>query len=180
MNRNFGKMNEGAIEYAPNNIRIGGTIYANPTAEQYATQGWLPIRDEKPSGKVGVYYIPDGWEIRPDEQTSASAIYRTYREEPIVAPPRRIRHFSKLSLYVVLTKLGITDEAFMAWLATKQVEVEGVVIRGDLAFNKAQDLTDNHPAFESIVKDAQVKFCISDEQLAEILAAIEYNPMEVA
>lgn len=174
MNRNYGKLDDNnKIGYAPNNVRIGGTIYAAPTAEQYAECGWLPIDSTKPE-KLGVYFISTEYGDLVDGR-----IFRRYDERPIVAPPRRIRHFSKLSLYVVLTKLGITDEAFMAWLATKEVEVEGVVIRGDLAFNKAQDLTDNHPAFESIVKDAQTKFGISDAQLAEILAAIEYNPMEV-
>ena len=174
MNRDFGKLDENSkIGYAPNNVRIGNTIYARPTAEQYAVCGYLPIDSTKPE-KVGVYFISTEYGDLVDGR-----IVRRYDEQPIVAPPRRIRHFSKLSLYVVLTKLGITDEAFMAWLATKEVEVEGVVIRGDLAFNKAQDLTDIHPAFESIVKDAQTQFGITDEQLEEILAAIEYNPMEV-
>lgn len=174
MNRNFGKLDENnKIGYAPNNVRIGGTIYAAPTSEQYAACGYLLIDNTKPE-KVGVYFVSTEYGDIVDGR-----IVRRYDERPIVAPPRRIRHFSKLSLYVVLTKLGITDDAFMAWLATKEVEVEDVTIRGDLAFNKAQDLTDNHPAFESIVKDAQTQFGISDEQLAEILAAIEYNPTEV-
>ena len=82
MNTNFGKLDEtNKLTYAPDWLRIGDTEYLRPTAEQYAACGWLPVIDEKPSEKVGVYYIPDGLEVRD------GAIRRTYREEPIVAPP---------------------------------------------------------------------------------------------
>lgn len=81
MNRNFGKLTDGKLTYAPKTLWDGDTCYCNPTAEQYAAAGWLLVIDEQPTGKVGVYYIPDGWEERD------GAIRRTYREEPIVAPP---------------------------------------------------------------------------------------------
>lgn len=82
MNRNFGKLDEtNKLTYAPDWLRIGDTEYLRPTDEQYAACGWLAVHDEKPTDKVGVYYIPDGWEVRD------GAIWRTYHEEPITPPP---------------------------------------------------------------------------------------------
>ena len=78
MNRNFGKLTDGKLTYAPKTLWNGDTCYCNPTAEQYAAQGWLAVHEEKPTDKVGVYYIADGWEER------YGAIYRKWHEEPIV------------------------------------------------------------------------------------------------
>lgn len=82
MNRNFGKLDENnRIGYAPNNVRIGGTIYANPTAEQYAECGYYPIDSAKPE-KLGVYYISTEYGDLVD-----GVIRRRYDEHPVVAPP---------------------------------------------------------------------------------------------
>lgn len=81
MNRNFGKLNDGRLTYAPGAVQTADGFHINPTAEHYAAAGWLPVIDERPGDKLGVYFIPDGWEERD------GAIRRTYREEPIVAPP---------------------------------------------------------------------------------------------
>ena len=81
MNRNFGKLTDGRLTYAPDYIRIGERGIWNPTAEMYAEAGWLRIVDEKPTGKVGVYYVQTGWEEKD------GAIRRVYEERPVVAPP---------------------------------------------------------------------------------------------
>lgn len=81
MNRNFGKLADGKLTYAPDYIRIDEMGIWNPTVEMYAAAGWLPVVDEKPTGKVGVYYVPNGW-----EQVDGR-IVRRYDERPIVAPP---------------------------------------------------------------------------------------------
>lgn len=81
MNRNFGKLDDRShIGYAPNNVRIGATIYANPTAEQYAALGWLPIDSTKPE-KVGVTYTSTEY-----GDLVGGVIRRRYTETPIVAP----------------------------------------------------------------------------------------------
>lgn len=86
MNRNFGKLDENhKICYAPNNVRIGGTIYAAPTAEQYAECGYLPIDSTKPE-KVGVYFISTEYGDLVDGR-----IVRRYDERPVVAPPLRYK-----------------------------------------------------------------------------------------
>lgn len=174
INRRFGRVYNHEINYAKNYIILpDGSTVINPTDEQYLAANQFLVIDEMPV-REGYYYTHKDW-VEDVEAKTATHIFEEHKIEPV----KKIRHFSKLKLYVVMTKLGITDEQFMAWLATKEVEVEGALIRGDIAFNKAQDLTDNHSMFESIVKDAQAQFGIDDEQLDKILAAIEYDPREV-
>lgn len=174
INKRFGRVYNHKIQYAKNYIILpDGSTVINPTDEQYLAANQFRVIDEMPV-REGYYYTHKDW-VEDVGAETATHIFEEHKIEPV----KKIRHFSKLKLYVVMTKLGITDEQFMAWLATKEVEVEGALIRGDIAFNKAQDLTDNHPMFESIVKDAQTQFGIDDEQLEKILVAIEYDPREV-
>lgn len=59
MNRNFGKLEDGKIVYAPSEIKIGNTYYPAPTDEQYFAAGWKRIID-KIHNKIG-YWVPTGW-----------------------------------------------------------------------------------------------------------------------
>lgn len=117
MNRNFGKLTDGKLTYAPETLRIGDTFKMCPTAEEYAAAGWLAVIDEKPTGKVGVYYIPDGWEERD------GAIRRTYREEPLTPPPPPVTRYSKLKLIVAAKATGKWS-AFKAFIASAGYEDE--------------------------------------------------------
>lgn len=173
INRRFGRVYNHEIHYAKNYIiRPDGGVIINPTDEQYLDANQFRVIDETPV-REGCYYTHKDWVEDVDAKT-VTHIFEEHKIEPV----KKIRHFSKLSLYVVMTKLGIADDQFMAWLSTKEVEVDGVLVSCDIAYNRAQDLTDNHPAFESIVKDAQAQFGIDDAQLEKILAAIEYTPKE--
>ena len=117
MNRNFGKLTDGKLTYAPKTIWDGDTCYCNPTAEQYASHGWLPIHDDKPSEKVGVYYLPTGWEERD------GAICRSYREEPLVPPAPPVTRYSKLKL-IVAAKAAGKWSAFKSFIAQAGYEDE--------------------------------------------------------
>ena len=117
MNRKFGKLTDGKLTYAPKTLWDGDTCYCNPTVEQYAAQGWLTVHAEKPTDKVGVYYIADGWEERD------GAIWRKWREEPIVAPPPPVTRYSKLKL-IVAAKAAGKWSAFKAFIASAGYEDE--------------------------------------------------------
>ena len=118
MNRNFGKLDESdKIGYAPNNVRIGGTIYAAPTAEQYAACGYLPIDSTKPE-KDGVYFVSTEYGDLVDGR-----IVRRYDERPIVAPPPTVVRYSKLKL-IVASKAAGKWEAFKAFIASAGYEDE--------------------------------------------------------
>ena len=162
MNRNFGKLDENnRIGYAPNNIRIGGTIYAKPTAEQYAACGYLPIDNTKPE-KLGVTYTPTEYgDIRPDPQTSASAIVRRYVERPLVPPAPSVTRYSKLKL-IVASKAAGKWEAFKAFIASAGYEDE---------WQACQFLSSGYEQFEQAKAAIIAAGIATAEEIEAILAA---------
>lgn len=160
-NRNFGKLDaENRIVYAPVEVKIDGKITINPTAEHYAAAGWLPVIDEKPTDKAGVYYIAEGWKIRTDEQTSASAIYRTYREEPLAPPAPHVTRYSKLKL-IVAAKAAGKWEAIKAFIAQAGYEDE---------WTACQFLSSDYAQF-NVAKEAIIEAGVANaEEIEAILA----------
>ena len=75
-NRNYGKLVNGAIVYAPKNLLIGGVLYADPTAEQYLAAGWKRIDDTRPEPSDGYVWVANGWVDDED------AIKRVWKLEP--------------------------------------------------------------------------------------------------
>lgn len=72
MNRNFGKLVDGKIEYAPSEIKIGNTYFPKPTAEQYLALGWKRIIDDAPTPEEGGYWTATGWE---EKETYIERVY---------------------------------------------------------------------------------------------------------
>lgn len=62
MNRNFGKLIDGKVQYAPNNLTLNGVTYAAPTDEKYLAAGWKSIIDERPPYREGYTIVDDCWE----------------------------------------------------------------------------------------------------------------------
>ena len=110
MNRNFGKLNEGAIEYAPDTLTIEGRKVYNPKAVHYRIAGYLPVVDAPPSEppREGYHYTSDGWEERD------GAIRRVWREEANPPPPPR--RWTKLAIETALAQADMLDamDAFLA------------------------------------------------------------------
>ena len=110
MNRNFGKLNGGAIEYAPDTLTIEGRKVYNPKAVHYRIAGYLPVVDASPSEppREGYHYTPDGWEERD------GAIRRVWREEANPPPPPR--RWTKLAIETALAQADMLDamDAFLA------------------------------------------------------------------
>lgn len=160
MNRNFGKLNDGNLTYAPETLRIGDTFKMCPTAEEYAAQGWLPVIDEKPSEKVGVYFIHDGWQsvLRDGRQV----IVRTYREEPLVPPAPSVTRYSGWKMYKAIKAEGF-GEAFDALI---KADI-GVMI----AFVRPQYFLSDDADFTSMVAKLCTALGIDDETKDRILAA---------
>ena len=156
MNRNFGKLNDGNLTYAPETLRIGDTFKMCPTAEEYAAQGWLAVHAEKPTDKVGVYYIADGWEERD------GAIYRKWREEPIVAPPPPVTRYSGWKMYKAIKAEGF-GEAFDALM---KADI-GVMI----AFVRPQYFLSDDADFTAMVTQMCAALHIDEETKERILAA---------
>lgn len=105
MNRNFGKLNGGAIEYAPDTLTIEGRKVYHPKSVHYRITGYLPVDTSAPSvpPREGYHYTPDGWEERD------GAIRRVWREEANPPPPPR--RWTRLSIKTALATAGMLDAA---------------------------------------------------------------------
>ena len=97
MNRNYGKLVAGEVEYAPAKItKDDGTVVMSPTAETYLAAGWKRIVDEPPAAEPGHTVEVSGW----DE--TADRIVRVYKQVPSETPEAKPRVFSKLKLVAAL------------------------------------------------------------------------------
>ncbi len=99
MNRNFGKVVNSELEYAPDAVRNGGRIILHPNAIGYATADdgpWLPIVDEPPTTPPREGYH---WErTRPVDE--GGEILWQYAEEADPPPPPRTFRRSYLAQWM--------------------------------------------------------------------------------
>ena len=112
MNRNFGRLTEGELNYAPSSLVIDGRTILNPTAESYAAAGYLPVDASEPSEPApeGYHYEPRGWEIFDDDRSPvARHIRRVW--ELVANPPPPPRRWTRLSIKTALAKAQMLDAA---------------------------------------------------------------------
>ena len=117
MNRNFGKLNGGAIEYGPDTLTIEGRKVYNPKAVHYRIAGYLPVDTAAPADPApeGYHYEPRGWEIFDDDSSPVARHIRRVWE--IVAnPPPPPRRWTKLAIETALAQADMLDamDAFLA------------------------------------------------------------------
>ena len=96
MNRNYGKLVGGEVEYAPDKITRDGEVISNPSAETYLAAGWKHIVDNPPAPDEGCTVQPSGWD---EGETEITRIYKQVPDEPV---PEKPRVFSKLKLVAAL------------------------------------------------------------------------------
>ena len=97
MNRNYGRLAGGEIEYAPGKItKDDGTVVSNPSPATYLAHGWRRVVDKPPEAEEGCTVEPSGWEETPE------AIVRGYKQVPDEPQPAKARVFSKLKLVAAL------------------------------------------------------------------------------
>lgn len=154
INRNYGRVVDGAIEYAPANLRIGDTIYASPTAEQYAGVHYYPIyADEPPTVREGFEWVFTRWEERD------GGIHKVYEERAVTPGPILV---SKSKVETIVDRMGKTA-AFVAWLNSKATYFGAWLRGGD---EIAYDPTDNSSDLASLV----VALGIPAEGIGELIA----------
>ena len=121
MNRNFGKLNGGAIEYGPDTLTIEGRTVYNPKSVHYRIAGYLPVDTAAPSEPApeGYHYEPRGWEIFDDDRSPvARHIRRVW--EIVGNPPPPPRRWTRLSIKTALAKAGMLDAA-KAFLSATEI-----------------------------------------------------------
>ena len=112
MNRNFGKLNEGAIEYGLDTLTIEGRKVYNPKAVHYRIAGYLPVDTAAPADPApeGYHYEPRGWEVHHAyDIADEDCIRRVW--EIVANPPPPPRKWTRLSIKTALAQAGMLDAA---------------------------------------------------------------------
>ena len=157
LNRNSGKLRDDArIIYAPSEVKVGNTYYPEPTAEQYAACGYLPIDSTKPE-KDGAYFVPTEYGDIVDGR-----IVRRYDERPIVPPAPPVIRYSGWKMYKALKAEGFGD----AFDALMKADI-GVMI----AFVRPQYFLSDDADFTSMVAKLCTALGIDSETKERILSA---------
>lgn len=151
--------NGSSLVYAPTYLVVDGVLTINPTTEQYARAGWLVNAVLPPSPPAGKVVGSFRYEARDGR---ISAVYEYVDEPP------RVRVFSKLKLYVVLSSLGLW-EPLSAWMGTKVVNG----MSAEVAFYLANELSDAHPMFAALFAEAKTALGVDDETAERILSEAE-------
>ena len=112
MNREFGKVVNHKLEYAPDAVRNGGRIILHPNATGYATADdgpWLPIADKPPTTppREGYHYEARDWWLIGGE------IVRRYEEVADPPPPSRTFRRSYLAQWMYANGKWETFTAFI-------------------------------------------------------------------
>ena len=112
MNRNYGKLNLGGIEYGPDTLTINGRKVYNPQAVHYRIAGYMPVVTAPPSEPApeGYHYEPLGWEIA---DGSVRRVYAAVDDPP---PPPRV--FVTADLVEALMAEGVWEQA-RAWIVER-------------------------------------------------------------
>lgn len=152
MNRKYGKLVDGTMEYAPSQISDQGAIIVNPSRETYLRAGYKKViegaADDPPEGEE--------WKLVGWHET-AEAYIAEYESVPRVIPPRT---FSKLKIVAALTQRG-------SWLAVRDWLTETGYY--DL-FLAAQNFSEGYPAFDDGLAAAKARFGWDDATVEGILA----------
>ena len=169
MNINYGKLVDGNLAYAPDEVRVDGMRTINPTAEHYlaAEDGpWKAVSTAQPAepAPTGYHYEADGWD---ETDTTITRKWKTVEDAKVY------RKFSKLKIYQQVcalenkTNSATTWEAVTTWLRGKTIQG----MNGLDAFNFAQEISEDHPLFAAWAEEARVLLELSTEQFETLLAA---------
>ena len=154
MNRNYGKMVAGEVEYAPAKItKDDGTVIMSPSAETYLAAGWKRIVDERPAPDEGCTVEVSGWDETDDVLT------RVYKQVPAETPETMPRVFSKLKLVAALKEAD-------KWVLVKTwIEERGL---WDY-YLAAQNFREDNAMFSDALAAIKAYARMSDEDVEAIL-----------
>ena len=160
MNRNFGKLVDNAIQYAPDAIRVNGrpVIWPN-TAELYAAAAdgpWIPVVDKPPTTppREGYHWEARGW------AEADGRIARQYAEVADPPPPPRVFRRSWLAQWI--RGAGKWD-AFSAFLADPSA--------ADLAFlwEYCTEFDENNLAWPAALAAIKAALALTDAEADDML-----------
>ena len=166
MNKNYGKLIDSRIEYAPEQVQVGGIVYSKPTAEQYLAAGWKTVHDVTPPYREGYKPVRTGWT---GDETTVTAAYEYAEDVPVKAD----FDISKLKLHMALAQVSLW-EPVKAWMSQMTVPLSGgEPVNCYDAYIEAQVLNTGNEMFEPYLAMAKEQFkdYISPEQVDSIISA---------
>ena len=154
MNRNYGKLVAGEVEFAPAKItKDDGTVVMSPSAETYLDAGWKRIVDDPPEAEAGCTVEVSGW------NETADSIVRVYKQVPSGMPETKARVFSKLKLVAALKEAD-------KWVLVKTwIEERGL---WDY-YLAAQNFREDNAMFSDALAAIKAYARMSDEDVEAIL-----------
>ena len=161
-NRNYARLEEGQITFAPATFIDEHKIcHPSPTEADYLAARWkiyLDTPEPSPPAPDGYHYEHDGY----DEDNTTIAV----KWHAVPNPPPPPRTFSKLKLFAALSAANLWD-SLKAWLETQTYEG----MNAWMAFSLAQDLTEDHPMFAAWFSAAKTALSVDDATAEAILDA---------
>ena len=155
MNRKFGRLVDGQIEYAPNTLDGAvGVKKMNPSDESYLASGWKRVVDVKPPTEANRYPAFSSWN---EDDETITAVYKMIEGRD---PALGVRVFSKLKIVMALKKADL-------WILTRTwIEENGLY---DL-YLAAQDFREDNEFFIQGKSELQRLTGKSAEEIEAILA----------
>ena len=172
MNRNFGKLNGGAIEYALDTLTIEGRKVYNPKAVHYRIAGYLPVDTSAPSEPApeGYHYEPRGWEMFDDDRSPvARHIRRVW--ELVANPPPPPRRWTRLSIKTALATAGMLDAA-KAFLSASEIATGYTAWEALTDCDYIEEGYPNAEAWNALLDGAAVALGKTREEIDAFLAQI--------
>lgn len=163
VNRNWCRIEDGRLVFAPTWLRTDAGIVINPTDEQYLAAGWLRNARNAPETREGYIARVEGYEARDGQ------IYAVYAYDAVTPPPAMPKRYSKKRFSLALAKRGIF-QAFDEWAgATEVIPGSGLTVKRVLA--DSWYMSDSDDEFKAVKAVAEAKF--GAERIAEVLAESE-------
>ena len=158
MNKSYGKLTGGQIEYAPESIETESGVVVNPTAESYLAAGWKKVVDVPPAPEEGCEVAISKWI---EDETTITCVYKQVPKKKDYP-----RTFSKLKLVSAL-------KAKDRWVLVKTwIEEKGYYDY----YVAAQYFTEDHAVFVEAVEAVKRYTGMSDAEVEEILSKCVYEP----
>ena len=73
MNRNYGRLANGQVEYAPDYLKVDGGVKVNPSEASYLASGWKRVVDEPPAAEEGMDVVVSSWT---EDETTITCVYK--------------------------------------------------------------------------------------------------------
>lgn len=145
MRMDFGKLTDGAIKYAPDTLREGGSYIVAPRPEDFVRLGWRSVVDKPPETDAAHYAAPTGWVL------DGAVIRRVYEVRENPPPPPRVFKRSYIAQWIrahgLWSAFGVfldkNDEFAFLWLYSTEFDEDNAQWPTALAaFKAALSLTD--------------------------------------